>query len=546
MKLRTDHLVIGSGIAGLTYAVKMAEALPDRHISIVTKANEAESNTKYAQGGVAVVWDREKDSFNKHIADTLRAGDGHCDPMVVAMVVNEGPDRLHELMNWGAQFDIDDGGSLNLGREGGHTEYRIVHHKDITGHEIEMALLRRIDQLPNITLFDHHFAIDLITEHHFENDLPNEIGCYGAYVMDQVTGEIKVFEASTTLLATGGVGQVYGHTTNPAIATGDGVAMAYRAKARIADMEFMQFHPTALLDGAEKQSFLISEAVRGFGAFLRNKHGERFMLRYDERGELASRDIVARGIDRELKRSGEECVYLDCTHLNAAEFEAHFPNIKQKCLEHRIDPQTDWIPVVPASHYLCGGIDVDQHGRTSIHNLYACGECSRTGLHGANRLASNSLLEALVYAHRIFAWQRYQSLSEVPRSIPEWNDEGTVINSENIVVKHNVKRLQALMRDYVGIVRSHKRLALASKNLQTIYREVETLYRESRLNPELCELRNMVNVAHLIICQSSRQDENRGGFYNKDLDSSRRMKKHDTMAERKAMDCEQREELILA
>lgn len=512
----TDYLVIGSGVAGLTFAVKIAEKFPDRNIVIVTKANEDESNTKYAQGGVAIVLDKEEDSFKKHIKDTLIAGDGLCDEGVVEIVVKEGPDRLKELLLWGANFDINDAGKFDLGKEGGHSEYRIVHHKDITGYEIERALLSKAHQLKNISILSHHFAIDLITNHHIKNYNADDLNCFGAYIFNQKTGKIFIIKANSTLLASGGIGCVYGHTTNPVIATGDGIAMAYRAKARIKDMEFVQFHPTALYDAKGESSFLISEAVRGFGAYLRNIEGHRFMPDYDERAELASRDIVSQSIDSELKKSGESHVYLDCTHLDMEAFTKHFPNIYNKCLEQHIDIKEDWIPVVPASHYLCGGIEVDKKGKTTIKNLYACGECSRTGLHGANRLASNSLLEALVYAHNIFKHLSNKNNKSSDIEIPDWNDEGTIITKEHILIQHNLKQLQALMRDYVGIVRSNKRLKRAIKHLDLIYEEVEDLYRESKISTSLCELRNMINVAHLIIRQSLDRKENKGGYFNID------------------------------
>ena len=513
--MKTQLLIIGSGVAGLTLAVKFAEKFPKKNITIVTKGNEDESNTKYAQGGVAVVLDEKTDSFQKHIEDTLIAGDGLCDKTVVEMVITEGPKRFKELMVWGAQFDVDQTGNFDLGKEGGHSQYRVVHHKDITGYEIERALLARVHQLENITLLTHHFAIDLITEHQLKQVSEN-IRCYGAYVLNQKNGNILTIEADSTVLAAGGIGFVYGHTTNPIIATGDGIAMAYRAKARIKDMEFVQFHPTALYTNTEGSAFLISEAVRGFGAYLRTKNGDRFMPNYDERAELASRDIVSQSIDKELKKSGDSCVYLDCTHLDLEAFKNHFPNIYQTCLEHNVDISKDWIPVVPASHYLCGGIEVDTNGKTSITNLFACGECTRTGLHGANRLASNSLLEALVYAHNIYKYHCNHPISVKNKHIPDWNDYGTSIPKEHVLIKHNLKELQALMRDYVGIVRSNNRLKKAIIHLDVIYNEVEELYRTSKITTTLCELRNMVNVAHLIIGQSLDRKENKGGYFNVD------------------------------
>ncbi|MEB2786237.1 L-aspartate oxidase [Algoriphagus persicinus] len=520
-----DYLVVGSGIAGLTFAVKIASKFDDKTVCIVTKSDEDESNTKYAQGGVAVVLDLKEDTFQKHIEDTLKAGDGLCDLEVVRMVVEEGPKRVKDLQNWGAQFDQNNKGVLDLGKEGGHSQNRIVHHKDITGFEIETSLLKRIHQLTNVTLLNHHFAIDLITEHHLETDIPDNISCYGAYVLNQKTGTVETITASATLLATGGIGKVYGHTTNPSIATGDGIAMAYRAKANISDMEFIQFHPTVLYDAGSGQSFLISEAVRGFGAYLRNERGRRFMLDYDERGELASRDIVARSIDNELKISGEPCVYIDCTHLSIERFKIHFPNIYNECISRNINVEKDWIPVVPASHYVCGGIVVDKSGRTSIRNLFACGECSRTGLHGANRLASNSLLEALVYAHNCYKYLGTHPSVLTSMDVPDWNTKVTSDNKEHILIEHSIKELQLLMRDYVGIARSNDRLLVASSHLNKIYKEIETLYKTSTLNTQVCELRNMINVAYLIINQSLERKENRGGYFNIDINEAYKVRK---------------------
>jgi len=514
--IRTDVLIIGSGVAGLSFAVKMAEKFPERHISIVTKSDEDESNTKYAQGGVAVVLDEKEDSFQNHIRDTLIAGDGLCNEAVVEMVVTEGPKRLKELIDWGANFDVDAEGNFDLGKEGGHSAYRVVHHKDITGYEVERALLDRVAQLSNISILSHHFVIDLITDHHIEASNAGSISCFGAYVLNEHSKEVLTIQAGSTLLASGGIGRVYGHTTNPIIATGDGIAMAYRAKARIKDMEFVQFHPTALYNEDGGSSFLISEAVRGFGAFLRTKNGNRFMPDYDDRAELASRDIVSQSIDRELKKSGDLCVYLDCTHLDMSAFKLHFPNIYAKCKENQIDIETDWIPVVPASHYLCGGIVVDANGKTSISNLFACGECSSTGLHGANRLASNSLLEALVYAHNIF-----QYISENPRpsqfpKIPEWINKGNDSPNEQHLIQNNLEQLQALMRNYVGIIRTDDHLQKAIGRLDVIYKTVEDLYKTYPVHTGLCELRNMINVAHLIIGQSIERTENKGGYFNLD------------------------------
>lgn len=514
--METDFLIVGSGAAGLTLAVKLAEALPKKKITIVTKSNKAESNTKYAQGGVAAVFDLEKDSFQKHIDDTLIAGDGLCKKDVVEMVIKQGPERLRELMEWGAEFDTDTKGKLYMGKEGGHSQPRVVHHKDSTGFEIEKTLLARADNLNNIALLPHHFVIDFITEHHLQ-EKTTALNCYGAYVLDQISGNIFTIKAAATILASGGVGRIFGHTTNPLVATGDGIAMAYRAKARIKNMEFIQFHPTAFFDGNNSASFLISEAVRGYGAFLRNSKGHRFMMAYDPRAELASRDIVSRAIDSELRESGDHCVYLDCTHLDADNFRRHFPTIYQTCLDNNLDPSKDYIPVVPASHYLCGGIEVDRDGKTTIKNLFACGECSYTGLHGANRLASNSLLEALVYAHAIFTFLSKNLPSLSTKKIPEWEDEGMALLKAPYFLQDKSKELQLLMREKAGIVRSDKNLEEASQQLAKLYEAIELLYNKYKLNTALCELRNMVNVAHLIIEQARCRRENRGGHYNIDL-----------------------------
>lgn len=516
----TDFLVIGSGIAGLSYALKVAAACPARNITIITKADEIESGTKYAQGGIAVVLN-QYDSFEKHIRDTLKAGDGLCDENVVRFVVEEGPQRLKELIGCGMQFDRDMTGEFELGREGGHVVNRILHHKDITGLAIERALLNKVHETKNIDILSHHFAIDLITEHQLPEIPVNTskgISCYGAYVLNQKTGKIETYCANITLLASGGIGEVYGHTTNPRIATGDGIAMAYRAKADISNMEFVQFHPTALYQPNESPVFLISEAVRGFGAALKTKGGEEFMYKYDPRGELASRDIVAKAIDRELKHTGDEHVLLDCRHLEMKRFKSYFPTIYEKCKSLGINIEKDMIPVVPAAHYICGGIQVDIYGKTTISNLFACGECANTGLHGANRLASNSLLEALVFADRCHAaGVREIELLNSPDEIPEWNDQGTVTPKELVLISHNRRELQAIMRDYVGIVRSNERLKRALGRLKLLDQETESLYKKSKVSPQLCELRNLITIGDLIVKQSLKRKENRGTFWNIDV-----------------------------
>ncbi len=512
-----DFLVIGSGIAGLTYALKVAQ---HGTVCVITKANEDESNTKYAQGGVAAVTDFEKDSYRKHIEDTLVAGDGLCNRDVVEIVVKEGPERVREVIEWGAEFDRTESGEYDLAKEGAHSAHRVLHHKDNTGFEIERALLKQIQKNPNIELCTHLFAVDLITQHHLGKVVTRrstDIECYGVYVLNGKTQKVETILAKITLLATGGVGQVYKNTTNPKIATGDGIAMVYRAKGKVANMEFIQFHPTALYEPGVSPSFLISEAVRGFGAVLRSQSGEEFMQQYDERGSLASRDIVARAIDNEMKKRGDEFVYLDCRHLDRKKFIDHFPNIYEKCLSAGIDISGDMIPVVPAAHYLCGGILTDEYGRTSIKNLYACGECACTGLHGANRLASNSLLEAMVFAQRSFS-DAIISVTAISfcNQIPEWNAEGTYNPEEMALITYTRSELQSVMSNYVGIVRSNLRLSRAYERCELIYKETEELYERTVVSPELCELRNLINISYLILRCAMLRHESRGLNFNTD------------------------------
>ncbi|MGZ3852202.1 MAG: L-aspartate oxidase [Flavisolibacter sp.] len=519
--MQTDYLVIGSGIAGLTYALKVATQCPDKKVTVITKATPDETNTKYAQGGVAVVNDLENDSFEKHIEDTLIAGDGLCNREVVEIVVKEGPARVQELIDWGAEFDKDAEGDYKLGKEGGHSEFRILHYKDVTGKEMERALLEAVRQVPNIQMIHHFFVIDIITQHHLgylvTKSTP-DITCYGVYVLNQQTNRIEKILSRITLLATGGNGQVYRTTTNPSIATGDGVAMVYRAKGRIENMEFIQFHPTALYEvGKRGQAFLITEAVRGDGGVLRNINGDAFMERYDARKDLAPRDIVARAIDNEMKITGTEHVYLDCRDMNIDNFKEHFPNIYEKCLSIGIDVTKNMIPVAPAAHYSCGGIKTDEWGRSSIQNLYACGECSSTGLHGANRLASNSLLEAMVFAHRCYvdAVNKMDMMEERP-AVPDWNAEGTSHPKEMILITQSLKELQQVMSDYVGIVRNNVRLQRAMKRIDLLYEETEGLYQTTIVSPQLLELRNMITAGYLIIKGAAFRKESRGLHFNTD------------------------------
>src|SRR5918993_220371 len=522
--MRTDFLVIGTGIAGLTYALKVAQHFPEQQVTIITKAAADETNTKYAQGGIAVVNDLENDSFEKHIEDTLIAGDGLCNKKVVEIVIKEGPARVQEIIDWGTRFDKDKEGDYKLGKEGGHSEFRILHYKDVTGKEIERALLAAIEAAPNIEIIKHCFVIDVITQHHLgylvTKSTP-DICCYGVYLLNLKTNRIDKILSKITLLATGGNGQVYRTTTNPYIATGDGVAMAYRAKGRIENMEFIQFHPTALYEAGKRgQAFLITEAVRGDGGVLRNVAGEAFMQRYDERKDLAPRDIVARAIDNEMKIGGTEHVYLDCRHMDMKKFKDHFPNIYEKCLSIGIDVSVQMIPVAPAAHYSCGGIKTDEWGRSSILNLYACGECASTGLHGANRLASNSLLEAMVFAHRCYAdaVNRIDLIENFP-AIPDWNATGTSEPKEMILITQSLKELQQVMSDYVGIVRNSVRLERADKRIDLLFDETEHLYQTTFVSTQLLELRNMITVGYLIIKGAAFRKESRGLHFNTDYPS---------------------------
>ncbi|MBP5457161.1 MAG: L-aspartate oxidase [Paludibacteraceae bacterium] len=511
-----DFLVIGSGIAGMSFALKVADK---GKVAILCKTNLEEANTYYAQGGIAAVT-KPTDKFENHIQDTLIAGDGICDVEVVKKVIENAPAQIKELVNWGVDFDRNEDGNFDLHKEGGHSDFRILHHKDNTGAEIQVSLIEKIKNHPNIDIYDQYYAIEIITQHHLgqliKHTTPN-IECYGAYALDIRTHHVHTFLAKITMVATGGIGNIYQTTSNPVVATGDGISMVYRAKGLIEDMEFVQFHPTTLYNPGERPSFLITEAMRGYGAVLRNKKGEEFMTKYDQRGSLAPRDIVARAIDNEMKISGDEHVYLDVTHKDPEQTKAHFPNIYRKCLEVGIDITKDYIPVVPAAHYLCGGIKVDMNARTTIKYLYAAGECSRTGLHGANRLASNSLLEAIVYADAA-AKDSLKLIGHLDWNdqIPEWNDEGTSLNEEMVIITQSAKEVNQIMNAYVGIVRSNLRLKRAYDRLELLYKETENLFQHSVVSKELCELRNIINTAYLVIKAASQRKESRGLHYTID------------------------------
>lgn len=516
MSYKTDFLVIGSGIAGLSFALKAAEK---GRVTLISKVNIEESNTRYAQGGVASVMS-VPDSIEKHVGDTLMAGHGYCNEEVVRMVVSEGPARIEELVDMGVDFDRQQDGRFDLAREGGHTERRVLHHKDNTGEAIQTVLVRNARAHPNIEILENHFAIDILTQHHageMVNRSRRDIDCYGVYVLDCKSGEVKTILSKITVMATGGIGNLYETTTNPVIATGDGIAMVYRAKGQIENMEFIQFHPTSLYNPNERPSFLITEALRGFGGVLRDYAGSTFMEKYDPRGSLAPRDIVARAIDNEMKVRGDDFVYLDCTHLDHQKLKSHFPNITRKCLGLGIDITRDMIPVIPAAHYMCGGITVDVDGESSIRRLYALGEVASTGLHGANRLASNSLIEALVFAERAFRHcsPRIDSF-DLMEGLPEWDFEGTSHPEELVLVTQNYKEVQAIMSNYVGIVRSDLRLNRALKRLVIIFNETEELYRKSTLSRRLCELRNLINAGYLVIKMASDRHQSLGLHYNID------------------------------
>lgn len=520
MKYESDFLVIGSGIAGLLFALKVADY---GRVHIITKRNLQESNTAYAQGGIASVFGAN-DSFDLHIADTLASGEGLCHEEVVEMVVRNAPARIRELIDLGVRFNTDDsqesGLHLDLSREGGHSRNRIVHARDLTGLAVEKALIEKVTRHKNIRIFENHIAIDLITRStRLKRGLiitTHEDYCYGGYVLDRHSTEIHTFGAKNIILATGGAGKVYAYTSNPDIASGDGIAMAYRAGAIVANMEFVQFHPTCLYHPAAK-NFLISEAVRGEGGILVNAAGNRFMERYSPLKELACRDVVARAIDSELKKRGDDSVFLDISHKPADFIKTRFPHLHQKCLEFGMDMTREPIPVVPAAHYMCGGVVTDACGRTNIQRLFAIGECACTGLHGANRLASNSLLEALIYADK--ASQKAvkeietEDFEKLP-DIPPWDDMGTLDSDEAIMVSHTWDEIRRFMWNYVGIVRSDKRLARAQRRIEIVQSEIEEYYWNFKVTPDMIELRNIALVAELIIRCARHRKESRGLHYN--------------------------------
>jgi L-aspartate oxidase len=520
---KVDFLVIGSGMAGLSFALKMAGK---GKVCVISKTRLDETNTSYAQGGISSVT-YAPDNFEKHVQDTLTAGAGLCDEKVVRKVVEEAPRQIEELVKWGVQFDKDKEGRYDLHREGGHSENRILHHKDQTGFEVERGLIQAVREHPEIEVLEDHFAVEIITQHHLGELVHRwrrDIECYGAYVLNRRTNTVEVILSKVTMMATGGVGSVYHTTTNPIIATGDGIAMVYRAKGIVDNMEFIQFHPTSLYNPKERPSFLITEAMRGFGGILKRRDGRKFMHKYDERECLAPRDIVARAIDSELKATGDDYVYLDVTHKPAEEIKTHFPAIYEKCLSLDIDISKDYIPVVPAAHFSCGGIKVDASARTSISRLYAAGECSCSGLHGANRLASNSLLEAIVYADAAAkdAARTYKSYTFC-EDVPEWNDEGTSHPEEMVLITQSQKEIEQIMSYYVGIVRSNLRLKRALDRLEIIYHETENLYQHSTVSQRLCELRNTIQTGYLIIKMARQRKESRGLHYNSDYPDTIKM-----------------------
>ncbi len=512
MLYTSDVLILGSGVAGLMTALKLADEMA---VTIVTKAAVDEANTKYAQGGIAAVTSPE-DNVDLHVRDTIVAGAGLCNERTVRTTATAGPDRIRELIDYGVVFDrsSENPDHFDLHQEGGHSKRRILHAGDLTGDEIERALVERVRAHPNIQVLEHHFAIDLITTAKFYHHRVKD-KCLGAYVLENGSGAVHTFLATYTVLATGGAGKVYLITSNPDVATGDGLAMAWRAGATIANMEFYQFHPTCLYHPFAR-NFLISEAVRGEGGILLNAKGDRFMDQVDPRGCLAPRDIVARAIDAEIKRTGVNCVYLDVSHLGDRAAEK-FPHIHAKCLSLGIDMIKEPIPVAPAAHYMCGGVATDVKGESTLPSLFAVGEVSYTGLHGANRLASNSLLEALVFGHNVAQEIRHRGrVKEEGIRVPEWDASGTADPDEVVMVTHNWEEVRRAMTSYVGIVRSDSRLKRAKRRIKTIVDEIDEYYWDFTISTDLLELRNLAQVAQLIIRAARHRKESRGLHYNLD------------------------------
>ncbi|MGA2226168.1 MAG: L-aspartate oxidase [Syntrophobacteraceae bacterium] len=520
MKNQFDYLVIGSGIAGLTFALKAARS---GSVAIVTKKERLETSTNYAQGGIASVFGRD-DSFGLHVQDTLDSGDGLCHPEIVDLVVRAGPERIGDLVEMGVPFNRSEN-DFDLGREGGHSRNRILHAQDMTGKAVEKVLMDAVESSPNITIFEHHIVLDLVIQHHSMKtgsfDLYQQDICRGAYILDTAAGLVHTFVANAVLLCTGGAGKVYLYTSNPDVATGDGLAIAYRAGAKLANLEFVQFHPTCLYHPAAK-NFLISEAVRGEGGRLIDRHGRAFMEKYHPLKDLAFRDVVARAIDTEMKTTGDDCVFLDISHMDAGFLKERFPNIHGRCLSLGIDITKDPIPVVPAAHYMCGGIMTDSSGQTTIENLYALGECACTGLHGANRLASNSLLEAMVFAHaaaedctaQIGSW-RNRTLPDVPDCSAKVAEQSSG-NNEMVLIAHNWDFIRRLMWNYVGIVRTDKRLTLALNHIVQIRMELKEHMPKIPVNSDIVELQGLALVAELIIRCAVQRHESRGLHFNVD------------------------------
>ena len=514
---KSKYLVIGSGIAGLSFALKVADS---GKVNLITKTKMNDCNTSKAQGGIAAVMSAN-DSSEQHKKDTMIAGVGLCHNDSLDALVNEAPKRIKDLIEWGVNFTKkdDDDNEYDLAKEGGHSHSRVLHAADATGQEIEESLIKKVNDHPNINIYENRFGIDLITEHQVRNNLQSAFNvCFGAYILNMENDDVDIFRADYTMLATGGAARVYLHTTNPEVDTGDGIAMAYRAGVRIANMEFIQFHPTALYD-PQNEPFLISEALRGFGGKLKNADGKEFMRKYDKRLDLAPRDIVARAIDSEMKRNGNDFVYLDMTFLDPSEVKKRFPTIFKHCFDYlHIDITKEMIPVVPAAHYICGGIMTNMNGNTSMHNLYASGETAHTGIHGANRLASNSLTEALVFSHRAAMKLLNKNNKEELKNIeiPEWEDNGELNPNEWILIRHNKQELQNIMWDYVGIIRSKPHLNRALRRVQMLYDEIEDYYKRTKVRENILELRNLTTIAYLIIRSALHREESRGLHFMSD------------------------------